>query len=285
MLEMDSPHLVFLAAELEDLEKVRIAGENRLRQLTRSVEDKDGKLRGLGFPEDSAPVKSQQALVKGLKDLEHQIELDLAKAMRKHPLGPWVTSQHGVGDKMAARLLAAIGDPWWNSLHERPRTVAELWAYSGHHTVDDGNGVWVAPRRKRGEKGNWSDEARMRAHLIAEKIMMTGKATNTPGYQVYARARARYDGTVHPTTCVRCGPSGHPAKAGTPRSPGHCHAMALRAVAKWFLRNLWEQARELHIADIGLEAVLAMEPEPHESAPQRDQWQAAQTKRLHLVSA
>jgi hypothetical protein len=41
----------------------------------------------------------------------------------------------GIGSKQGARLLAALGDPYWSSLHNRPRTVSELWAYCGYHVL------------------------------------------------------------------------------------------------------------------------------------------------------
>lgn len=229
------PFLALAADVLDDLERVRIANENRLRQLTRSTEDKDGEERGFGLTLDHPDVARLAALVKALADAEHQAELNLKRQLRKHPLGPWVKQAHGVGEKQAARLLASISDPYWNDLHNRPRLVSELWSYCGY-------GDAVVQVRRRGEKSNWSTNAKMRAHLVAVSIVKAGG----PYREVYDAGRVKYTDAVHVTECRRCGPSGKPAQPGSPVSLGHQHARALRAVCKEVLRDLWREARRLH---------------------------------------
>lgn len=134
------PFLDLAADVLDDTERTKIANENRLRQLTRSVLDSDGEERGFGLDETHPDVENLAALVDLLGQVEHQAVLQLQRKMRAHPLGPWIKTQKGVGDKQAARLLATIGDPYWNTLHDRPRTVSELWAYCGLHTLPAGQG-------------------------------------------------------------------------------------------------------------------------------------------------
>jgi hypothetical protein len=261
-----------MAAEiLDDLEKVRIANENRLRQLTRDEEDKDGVRRGFGWPVSRSEIICLQILIDALVDLEHKAELNLKRLMRKHPLGPWVKNAHGVGEKQAARLLAAIGDPYWNDTHNRPCTVSELWAYCGYHTlpadqtildtqvalvggVQTGSNpdqnikdtqallVRVAAARVRGQKSNWSSTAKMRAYLIAESIVKAGGSYR----EIYDAGRIKYAEAVHDNPCRRCGPAGKPALPGSQLSKGHQHARALRKVAKEILKDLWKEARRLH---------------------------------------
>jgi hypothetical protein len=160
----------------------------------------------------------------------------------------------GVGEKQFARLLAVIGDPYWNDLHDRPRTMRELRAYCGWHIIETGHAdnppddrnkplVGVAPKRQRGSQSNWNDEARKRVWLIAESCM---KQRTSIYRDVYDNARKQYDGTTHPAVCVRCGPKGKPAQIGSPRSAGHQHAMALRKVAVAFLADVWRESRRLH---------------------------------------
>ncbi len=127
--------LALLADVLDDLERTRIANENRLRQLTRNEPDKDGIERGFGLTLDQPQAASVASLVDGLAAMEHQATLALRRQLRAHPLGPWVANTAGVGEKQGARLLAAIGDPYWNTLHDRPRTVSELWAFCGYHVL------------------------------------------------------------------------------------------------------------------------------------------------------
>lgn len=228
--------LALLADVLDDLERTRIANENRLRQLTRDEDDSDGINRGFGLTADQPQVASVQALVDGLVHMEHQATLALQRAVRLHPLGVWIKATSGVGEKQGARLLAAVGDPYWNALHDRPRLVSELWSYCGY-------GDAAAQVRRRGYKSNWSATAKMRAHLVAVSCI---KNANSPYRMTYEAARAKYADAIHRADCLRCGPSGKPALAGSPLSAGHQHARALRAVSKAILRDLWATARDLH---------------------------------------
>jgi len=313
-LVLADPFLALAADVLDDLETVRVANENRLRQLTRDTTDSDGLERGFGLTLDHPDVARLAALVDGLGKAEHQAELNLAKLLRQHPLGPWVKAQRGVGAKQGARLLAAVGDPYWNDLYGRPRTVSELWAYCGYHvlpagqntpdtqtghasgaptpvsqawndaqsgtaggstsppdqmSLDDqcrpvggsqtaatshppsdahtpfaGGGVNVAPCRVRGQRANWSADAKKRAWLVAVSCM---KSTG-PYRDVYDKGRAKYADSTHQVDCKRCGPAGKPALVGSPLSAGHQHARALRLVAKAVLRDLWREAKRLHDA-------------------------------------
>lgn len=311
------PLLALAADVLDDLETVWIANTNRLRQLTRDVEDCDGEERGFGLTLDHPDVARLAALVNALDQAQQQATKNLTKRLKEHPLAPWLKAQKGVGDKQAARLLAAIGDPYYNSLHDRPRTVSELWAYCGYHVLRvgaqvthdahsrtgsdpaltlpagqvtsdaqgpgasgskighpdqsevgrHGNTVGVAPKRARGQKANWSSTAKMRCYLIAESTMKQLKRDTCPpdeelGYavhaavcecsryrKVYDAARAKYVDAVHAVECVRCGPKGKPAPAGSPLSRAHKQARALRAVSKELLKDLWREARRLHGID------------------------------------
>jgi hypothetical protein len=266
------PTLLIAAEIVDDLEKSRVANENRLRQLTRDQEDADGEERGFGLDASHPAVARIANIVDGLGKLEHEAVLNLQKAMRDHPLGPWVKVQRGIGEKQAARLLAAIGDPYWNTKHNRPRTVSELWAYCGYHVLpagqifDDAHGApasgtqtgggdtghwlreaqrWdagVAPRRQRGQTSNWSEDARKRAWLIVQSVIKSGG----PWREVYDARKATTEGKLHAVPCVRCGPKGKPAPVGSPLSDGHRHADAIRITAKAILKALWVESKRLH---------------------------------------
>jgi hypothetical protein len=267
------PLLAMCADVVDDLERVRCANENRLRTLTTNEPDSDGELRGHGLSLDNPDVQRLAKLVDALKDAEHQGILNLQRSMRQHPLGPWVKAQVGVGEKQAARLLASIRDPFWNDLHQRPRGLRELWAYCGFHVLDTsaqfrdgshtrtGAGVdqtrntahdqhgnqgdfgGVAPTRKRGEKANWNDDARKRTWLIAASCI---KQADSPYRKIYDNTRIKYADALHTRDCVRCGPKGKPALAGSPLSAGHQHARAMRAMCKEILRDLWLEAKCIH---------------------------------------
>lgn len=257
-LGLADPLLALAADVLDDLERVRIANKNRLQQLTRDEPDADGQERGFGLTLDHPDVARLAALVNALTKAEHDATLNLQRMVRRHPLGPWIKQAKGVGEKQAARLLAAIGDPYWNELHNRPRRVSELWAFCGYsvhrlpagsnpdHALRDAQAspVGVAVARQRGAKVNWSPTAKMRAFLIAESIVKAGG----PYREVYDQGRTKYADAVHQVECKRCGPAGKPAPTGSPLSAGHQHARALRLVAKTVLRDLWREARRIHEA-------------------------------------
>lgn len=281
MEEYENPDhvLEFTADLLDDLERVRIANSNRLGRMTRVGLDKDGKERGFAMPEDHPAVVAMRGIVENLEKVDHQASLELQKAMRKHPLGPFVKQQKGWGDRQIARLLAAIGDPYLREVPDEdgeslftPRTVSQLWAYCGLHTLpaagqtsidtqvagagggnqpgnqDQTRGdvqstpVLVAARRARGQQANWSTTAKMRAWNVATSIVKTKGEWR----DVYDKRRANTAGRVHAAPCVRCGPKGKPAQPGTPWPLAHQHADALRIVSKEVLKALWRESKRLH---------------------------------------
>jgi hypothetical protein len=118
-----------------DLEQQRIASEHRLRILTTTAPDEDGVMRGFGLDESHPDVARLAVITEGLRRLEHDAELNLKRALRRCSIHPWVKAQVGLGEKQVARLLGAVGDPYWHLAEDRPRTVSELWAYSGLHVL------------------------------------------------------------------------------------------------------------------------------------------------------
>ena len=217
---LDDPTLASVAWALHDVEKTRIGMENRVRQLTRTDPDEDGVIRGVGLDESHPQVAALNAICESFVELEKQATKNLQKAMKAHPLSEWVKGAKGVGEKQAARLLAAIGDPYWNVAADRPRSVSELWAYCGLHVVN-GEGA----KRRKGVKSNWSTEAKMRAYLVSTSII---KQPSSPYRKVYDYRRAHTEVTRPDWTA------------------GHSHNDALRKVSKEVLKDLWRAARDLH---------------------------------------
>lgn len=220
-----------LGRVLDDLEHVRKQNGNRIGALERAY--------GSALP-------SLNVVQTGLAGVEHEAVLALQRMWRKHPLAAWQTETLGLGEKLMARLIAEIGDPYLATPHhwhegtlisDEPyeRTASQLWQYCGH-----GN-----PHLKR-RKGMTQDEAFMlgktRAksivHLISEGLI---KARNPEYRAVYDAARGHVAEKVHEGACAQC----H-AKAGDAWRPGHQHAHALRLVGKAFLRDLWIEARAGH---------------------------------------
>lgn len=263
-MEIYDPLLKLAAEVLDDLERVRISNENRLRQLTRGFDevDADGKNRGFGLTTDHPDVRRLTELVDALVKAEGDAEFNLKKLMQRHPLGPWMEGAKGVGWKQGPRLLAAIGDPFWNDLYDRPRLVSELWSFSGY-------GDAAKQVRTKGVKSNWSPDAKMRAFLISESAskrlvkpcysekgekgeylrgVHVEDCTCSPYRLVYDQTRAKYADAKHDAECKRCGPKGKPAQPGTPLGANHIKARAFRAMSKALLRDLWLEAKRLHEA-------------------------------------
>ena len=249
------PTLALAADILDDLERVKIANANRLRTLTRDTEDSDGEMRGFGLDESHPDVARLAALVGMLDKAEHDATLNLQRAMRRHPLGPWVKAQRGIGEKQAARLLATIGDPYLNGNTGQPRTVSALWAYCGLHVISAGGDpghfscdsqhrpAGVAARRQKGQRANWSTLAKTRAWLVIQSCMKqldaacktdTGIADHIDGcacspYRVVIDRRRKHTATTRPDITA-----------------AHSLNDAMRVASKALLRDLWREARRIH---------------------------------------
>lgn len=245
------PALGLAAEVLDDLERTRIANENRLRQLTGTSVDGDGIRRQRAYDPIDADVVRLTALVGMVRDAEHKADLHLRNVMRRHLLWQgWAKDVPGVGDRQFARLLAVIGDPYLREtvtddgqITTAPRTVSALWSYCGYR-VEDGRGV----RRSRGQQANWSTIAKTRAFLIAEACMKAhSRYPNPYGAAYYARKEAT-EGRAHIVGCQVCSGVGKPAETaiGVPWRDGHRHTDALRLAAKALLRDMWRQAKRLH---------------------------------------
>jgi hypothetical protein len=187
--------------------------------------------------------------------------------MRQNPLGPWVKAQRGVGEKQAARLIATIGDPYWNTLHDRPRTVSELWAYAGLHVLTDGLGpsdthLWtavsdslrsdpsqippdirhrcagVAAKHRKGHKSNWNNDIKTRAWLIVDRCIV----------QIDPACKAReydhIDCDCSPYRVVYDLRKRHTANTHAEWTDGHRHQDAMRIASKELLKDLWRAARD-----------------------------------------
>jgi hypothetical protein len=255
------PALGILAQQLDDLEGLRKAQANRIRILTTVEPDSDGEMRGFGLPEDNPAVQTLNSLFDGIAALEHETVLSLQKAMRKHPLGAWQRSQKGVGEKTLARLLACIGDPYVRMDTNQPRTVSQLWAYCGLHTVpnpdfpaDQGAGDThtaavggdqlqpnqnVSARRRKGEQSNWSTNAKTRAYLISEALVKAGVRKDPDTGERYALNGSEY-GQLYIDRRK------HTAVTHPEWTPAHSQNDAMRILSKRLLRNLWRAARDIH---------------------------------------
>jgi transposase len=204
---------------LDDLEQLRIANGNRIGALER---ERGGSLPHLELIQGS------------LEAIEHEAQLELRRAWRRHPLSAWAKSIPGAGETLMARLVAAVGDP-----ASRPNP-GKLWAYCGHGDPERSRIPKGATQAELFRRGN--SNAKKRVYLLAAQFRRT---PGSPYRLLYDQARDRYAERVHERACPRCGPAGKPAQPGSPWSLGHQDAAALRFVGKRFLLDLWLAAREL----------------------------------------
>lgn len=277
------PALSLAADILSDLEKTRIAQQNRIGQLTRAEVDSDGLQRGFGLDPDHPDVIRLGLIVFRLEELEVEATKELERKLTKHPLADWVKAQKGVGKKQIARLLATIGDPYINGQTGKARTLSGLLAYSGYHTLPSSQGEdeaqltdsagdqpqfeqkappqptapgeRVAARRRKGQRANWSTAAKTRTFLIAEscikQLCASCKAlrpvpNSEPLDQEMLRVHSDVDCTCSPFRVIYDKRRLHTAKTNPDWTDGHSHNDGLRITAKNILKELWKASRAWH---------------------------------------
>lgn len=187
-----------LGSQLDDAEKTRIMSGNRVGAADDAVR---------------AAWPAVQATHDALARIEHQLQLELVRTWRQHPLAPVVRDDprfRGVGEKSVARLIGTIGDP-----AERPNP-AKLWAYCGRGNPNLKRRAGMS-QEQAFKLGN--PRAKKQTWLIATRMLMSG---NREAYDARRAATADRDWT-----------------------DGHKHNDALRIVGKRFLVDLWTVAREL----------------------------------------
>jgi transposase len=200
--------------QLWSLQQTRIALCNRIKAMQRD-----------GLAEEwCRPLVADAVALKGA---EHAVDLQLARLARQHFLSGWIQDAPGIGPGGFARLVGTTG-----SLDRFP-TVSKLWAYVGLH-VDDG----MAPRRRSGQRANWSAQGRVVCHQLGVAIVRVRRgryreAYDTKKAQYMARPR------VGPSEC----PFGqtHTTRKGTIVACGriHAHRAAMRYAVKALLKDLW----------------------------------------------
>lgn len=249
-----------LAARLQIVEDVRKAQVNRLKAWRRIDPEVEAlKLGDLDRDDEHELVLAENTAL--LSDVEKELEVRLERAMRAHPLGPWVDHTVGLGEKTVARFLAVIGDP---ALRASP---SQLWAYCGLHVIRGSDpSIGVAPARRRGQRLNWNPDARAKLWVIAngcraqdgKEYIRQGEVRHpgrSPYRDVYDAGKEKYADALHAVECFACGQKKRrrgelkvrrpPVPAGSPLRAKHKHARADRLVMKAILVDLWVEARRL----------------------------------------
>lgn len=240
-MKLYDPVLSQFSVTVDELEAQRRAADSRLLRLIDPA--------GVGLKVTDPAVRQQTAVVDTLKTAERMAIRNLEKAMKSHPLGPWVQSQRGLGFKTMARLLGDIKDPYWKVQYagepgdltvvsEGPRTFDELCAYVGLHVIDG-----RAPRLRRGQRANWKLSARARLYNCVDPII---KDRQSPYRKVYDDAKLSLQSAVYSGTFAGVVVKGKEVKAGDPLTKSHIEARAKRKVMKAILRDLYNESRRLY---------------------------------------
>jgi hypothetical protein len=189
------------ARELLDVQKLRIAQGNRVAAMERD-----------GLPEELIAFARDTHDV--LLRKEREADRYLAKQARRHPMAPWVAEQRGIGPAGFARLVGITGPL------DRFATVSKLWAYLGMHTVDG-----LSPRKRKGERANWSHQGRVLCCQLGESIVKVGKGGEYR--EAYDTKKADY------------------LERRPEWTPAHRHAAARRYAVKLLLRRAWIEWRRV----------------------------------------
>lgn len=231
--QLDDLHTILghLARQLWDLQAERIGAGNRVAAMER-----DGV----------APEYLERAtlIVDGLEKIERLIESDIRKAIKQHPLAPWIEAQRGIGLPTFASLLGVTGDIG------RFPTVSKLWKYLGLHVTPDG----TAPKKVKGQ--GWTHTDCQHLHLATcPKTCTTDHHPNcAPGVMGTA-----YSPRGRTVACFNIGEMGigHQSKGSGPYRAAYDakkayyeaerpdwpqirrHKAALRYAAKEFIKALW----------------------------------------------
>lgn len=205
-------------------ESMRIAAMNRLRNWLRdtfpeeqwpNLDLSDDALldpeRWPRIPNDIRPI-----ILDLLLPMERSMERLMVRAVRQHPLWPWLSSIPGIGPSLAARLLYRMGD-----LRRFP-SPAHLWSYAGL----GGPGWKQRPH-------SWPLTSV--CYLIAEQFV---RHRESPYRLVYEQRKA-YEASR--PWCGQC----HLKGESGPRDhciPLHTDRKARRYTVKRFLKDLWRVA-------------------------------------------
>ncbi len=149
-----------------DSMKARIACEQRLRQrvIGAIYTTADGIFPEGGIEKAFDALKASDKVLVALTEEEKLRERDLMKALKGFDVfGKVFEPIVGVGPRIAARLIDAIGDI------RRFDSADKLVAFCGVHLTKDKDGNNVFPRRRAGVVANWHGDARQALYLCMDQ--------------------------------------------------------------------------------------------------------------------
>ncbi len=177
--------------------------------------------------------------------LEHEMELEVGRLIRKHPLWlHFLRDVKGVGEMMAAVIITQFDIV-------KATTVSKLWQFSGMNPGQVHGKVW---KKKAGERQLVATDTMVRgdkkekgfvcpfnSFLKAKMLGVLGSSflKSSSPYRTY------YDNMKHRLESANWGTaSKHPTDPARPKA-GHQHKAANRYMVKCFLRDLYVAWRTL----------------------------------------
>ena len=221
--ELKNTELRIFVESFYDMQKLRIAVENRIRSYTSA-----------GLIEYINP----ELAMANLKGAEKELEKEITTLIKQHPL--WKTffvDVKGIGPIMAAGLIA------WRDDISKARTVSAFWKYHGLSPTQG--------KRKKGEKLDYNPKAKTHAWKCGMQLLRAKGAYSHVYYDSKAKYEQREDiKAMHEHAIGEVTRKGKKVKeyeaAGGPKSYKlHIHYMALRKMIKRFLADTWVAWREV----------------------------------------
>jgi hypothetical protein len=219
----------------EQAQQLRLETMNRMRCWLRDTIPKED-WSGKNFSDkqvmenEELPLDIRQIVTDNLGQMEKDTKKMMKRALKNHPLWPWLKDTKGISIILAARLLHRIDGK------EFPQ-VSNLWSYAGL----DGS-------RWKGKPHNW--ELTSVCYLIGKSFVLVGKGGK---YRKIYEERKEYEKTK--PACDKCKETrakleGSNTEKDRERlekwikgqcSPGHIDNKARRYAVKEFLKDLWAE--------------------------------------------
>jgi len=206
------------------------------RELSRMLMAHKARISAVERGACALDAEFEVAMIKRL-NLEDAVEYarkSMIDAASEIAVWPWITQFNGLrAGGLAAQLLAQIDDIG------KFRTVSALWRYAGYAVVDG-----KREYRRAGEPMHYNNTLKSTCYLIGQQFL---RSQTEPWVSFYYDYKERIRNKYRSPWCEQCN---RPASACTGKkhrhkyTDGHIHMMAMRAMIKIFLCNLWVRWRE-----------------------------------------
>ncbi len=173
------------------------------------------------FERHKTAIAAIDATLQIMRSSRHQIELEMARIVRKLPIYEWAKEVKGLGDRGLAVIIAEAGDlsnypakgHLWKRLGLAPfeGQAYSTWRMKGGLGKDD----WI--------EAGYSPRRRAEMFAFADPLFRAQTVAQGPYRAIYDRRRA------------------HTAETHPDWTKAHSHSDALRIMTKYLLRDLWRE--------------------------------------------